>query len=96
MVRFIFTTCGTIRILDILNRWAFVFVPVLGTRIVDSVSEWQRLGEFWMESSRIPDNTRSQCWIFCPTPEVQLDLFLHHTPKLGIPVEMLQFLLKLC
>jgi len=27
---------------------------------------------------------------FCPTltPEVQLDNFLHHTPKLGIPVEM--------
>ena len=23
-----------------------------------------------------------------PTPEVQLDHFLHHTPKLGIPVEM--------
>jgi len=26
--------------------------------------------------------------------DVQLDHFLHHTPKLGIPVEMLQFLLK--
>jgi len=32
---------------------------------------------------------------FCPTPEVQLDHFLHHAPKLGIPVEMVQFLLKL-
>ena len=31
-------------------------------------------------------------WLFCPTPEVQLDNFLHH--KLGIPVEMVQFLLK--
>jgi len=30
-----------------------------------------------------------------PTPEVQLDHFLHHTPQLGIPVEMLHFLLKL-
>jgi len=30
-----------------------------------------------------------------PTPDVQLDHFLHHTPKLGIPVEMVQFLLKL-
>jgi len=32
---------------------------------------------------------------FCPTPtpEVQLDHFLHHTTKLGIPVEMVQFLL---
>jgi len=26
------------------------------------------------------------------TPDVQLDHFLHHTPKLGIPVEMVQFL----
>ena len=30
----------------------------------------------------------------CPTPDVQLDHFLHHTPKMGIPVEMVQFLLK--
>jgi len=31
---------------------------------------------------------------FCPTPtpDVQWDHFLHHTPKLGIPVEMVQFL----
>jgi len=27
--------------------------------------------------------------------DVQLDHFLHHTPKLGIPVEMVQFILKL-
>ena len=35
--------------------------------------------------------------IFRPTPtaEVELDHLLHHTPKLGIPVEMAQFLLKL-
>ena len=32
---------------------------------------------------------------FCLTPDVQLDNFLHHTPKLGIPVETVQFLLKL-
>ena len=32
---------------------------------------------------------------FCPTPDVWLDHFLHHTLKLGIPVEMDQFLLKL-
>ena len=25
---------------------------------------------------------------FCPTPDVHLDQFLHHTPKMGIPVEM--------
>jgi len=31
---------------------------------------------------------------FCPTPEVKLNHFLHHTPILGIPVEMVQFLLK--
>jgi len=32
---------------------------------------------------------------FCPTPDVQLDHFLDHTPKLGIPVAMVQLLLKL-
>ena len=36
-------------------------------------------------------------WFFCPTltPVAQLDHFLHHTPKLGILVAMVQFLLKL-
>jgi len=28
---------------------------------------------------------------FCPTPTVQLDHFLHYTPKLGISIEMVQF-----
>jgi len=32
---------------------------------------------------------------FCPTPKDQLDHVLHHTPKLGIAVEMEQFLIKL-
>jgi len=45
--------------------------------------------------NRIPNNTGSRSPIFCPTPDVQLDHFLHHTPKLGIPVEMVQLLLKL-
>jgi len=30
-----------------------------------------------------------------PTPNVHLDHFLHHTLKLGIHVEMVQFYLKL-
>jgi len=42
--------------------------------------------------SRILNNTGSR--IFCPTPYVQLDHFLHNAPKLGIPVEMVQFLIK--
>jgi len=32
--------------------------------------------------------------LFCPTPDVQLDHFSHYTRKLGIPVEMVHFLLK--
>jgi len=32
---------------------------------------------------------------FCPTPDIELDHFLHHTPKFGIPVEMVKFLSKL-
>jgi len=39
--------------------------------------------------SRIPNNNMSR--IFCPTPEVQLNHFLHHTPTLRIPVEMVHF-----
>jgi len=41
-------------------------------------------------------NTGSRSRIFFPNPDVQLDHVLHHTPKLGIPVEMVQFLLTLC
>jgi len=33
---------------------------------------------------------------FCPTPEVQLDHLLHHTPKLAIPVEISYFLSNSC
>ena len=32
---------------------------------------------------------------FCPIPDVQSDHYLNRTLKLGIPVEMVQFLLKL-
>ena len=37
----------------------------------------------------------SRSRIFYATPKVQLDRFLHRTFKLGIPVKMVQFLLKL-
>jgi len=43
--------------------------------------------------SWIPNNTTSR--IFCLTLDVQFVHFLHHTPNLGIPVEMVQFLLNL-
>jgi len=35
------------------------------------------------------------CVYPAPTPDVQLDHCLDHAPKLGIPVEMVQFLMKL-
>ena len=52
---------------------------------------------FGWSRSRIPNETGSRSRIFCPTPtqDVQFDHFFHHTPKLGIPIEMVQFLLKL-
>jgi len=34
---------------------------------------------------------RVRVGFFCPTPDVQWDHFLNHTPKLGIPDEMLQY-----
>jgi len=43
---------------------------------------------------RIPNNAGVGVGFFCLTPDVQLDHFLHHTPKLRIPVEIVQFLLK--
>ena len=38
--------------------------------------------------------TTLEVGFFCPIPNVQFDHFLHYTPKLGIPVAMVQFLLK--
>jgi len=44
--------------------------------------------------SRIPNNTGSR--IFCPTSTLGASwIFLHHTPKLGFPVEIVKFLWKL-
>jgi len=48
-----------------------------------------------LDSNNTSSQSRSQIFCPTPTPEVQLDHFLHHTPKLGSPVEMVQFLLKL-
>jgi len=58
------------------------------TRVEESESE-----VFGWSRRRIPKI--SQIRIFYPTPEVQLNHFLHHIPKLGSSVEMVQFLLKL-
>jgi len=65
------------------------------SRKESEVLGWSRIPN--NTGSRIPNNTGSRSRIFCPTPnpDVQLDHFLHHTPKLEIPVEMVQFLLKL-
>ena len=54
---------------------------------------------FGWSRNRIPKNSRSRCRsrILCPTltPDVQLNHFLHHTPELGIPIEMVQIVFKL-
>ena len=63
-----------------------MFESTFSTRVAESeVFEW----------SRIPSNTESRKFCPNPTPDVQLDHFLHHTPKFGVPVEMVQFLLNL-
>jgi len=53
------------------------------SRVAESDPESEVFG--W---SGVPNYTGSRSRIFCPTPtpDVQLDNFLHHTPKLGIPV----------
>jgi len=49
---------------------------------------------FGWSRSRIPNNTWSWSRIFSSDSESPIALFLHKTPKLGIPIEMVQFLLK--
>jgi len=49
-------------------------------RVLESVFGWS-----WC---LIPKSTGSWNQIFSLTPQVQLDHFLHRTPKLGIPVEI--------
>jgi len=52
---------------------------------------------FGWSRSRIPDNTgsRSRFFLSDSNPGCPIRSFSHHTPKLGIPVEMVQFPLKL-
>jgi len=69
-----------------------------GVRIRFAKSDPQSASEFFgCSQSLIHNNTGSRSRIFCPTPipEVQLEYFLHRTLILGIPVEIVQFLLKL-
>ena len=59
-----------------------VRLPSFYCSAVVEESESQGVGGFWVEW--IPRNTRSRTRIFYPTPEVQLNYFLHRTSKLGI------------
>ena len=53
---------------------------------------------FGWSRNRIPNNVGNRSWSesdFFPTPDVQLDHILYHNPKLGFPVEIVQFLWEL-
>jgi len=71
----------------------FVFSAVMPPiRVAEPESEvfgWSRSG--------IPNNTgsRNRICLFDSDSGYPIGSFLYHTPKLGIPVEMVQFLLKL-
>ena len=71
----------------------WVLTTSLPSRVGEPESESEVFG--WI---RIPKNTGSRSRIFCPspTPDVHLDHFLHHTPKLGIPVQMVNFIGNFC
>jgi len=68
------------------------FLNTYVNRVAESGSRNESEAFGW---SRIPNSTRSRCRKFCLTPELQFNHFLHHTPKLEIPIEMVQFPLKL-
>jgi len=83
-------------------HWADSSAPYIWDIVVVLFTSWSWPGiaepeseVFGWNRSRIPNNTGSKNRIFCPTPEIQLNHFFHHTFKLGIPVELVQFLLKL-
>jgi len=61
----------------------------VGARIVRSQRFLGRVGVRFLSTLGIGVG------FFCLTLDALLDHFLHHTPNLGIPVEMVQFLLKL-
>jgi len=71
------------------NEWEVqLWYYKVATRVAKSeVSVW----------SRIPNNTRGGSRIFLSDTDsvISIASFLHHTLKLGIPVEMVQFLMKL-
>ena len=75
-------------------RW----LTALAARFAESEpeSETEGVEGFWGSQTRIPNNTGRRSRIFCPTPtpDVQLDHFLHHIPTSGTPVKMVQFILK--
>ena len=71
-----------------------IFVASFG--VFSRVAESQRVGGFWVESDSY-NNTRSRSWIILTDFDSgsPIEPFLHRSPKVGTPVEMVQFLLKL-
>jgi len=79
---------------NVLGNWKLLSMIVLGwlTALVSRVAESEVFG--W---SRSPKNARVRNHrIVYPTPEVQLNNFLHRTPKLGILNSCSQTSFTLC
>jgi len=86
--------------ISLILRTQWQFSLILGTRIGSVKNALKKLvqSQTGLWSRRFLGGvgflTTLGVGLFCPTLHVQLDHFLHQTPKLGIPTEMAQFLLK--
>ena len=69
-----------------LQKLGWVGIVGITTRVAES----EVFGRSW-----IPNNTRSWSQTFLFESGSSIGSFSHHTPKLGIPVEMVQFLVKI-
>jgi len=78
-----------------LKFWANYLKIRIKIRVAEPGSSRNESEVFGWSRSRILKTLGVGVGFFCPTPDVQLDHFLHHTLKFGIPVDMVQFLLKL-
>ena len=81
-IEWIYTECKACFFLQL---WQMINY-LLTTPVVSRVAELEVLG-----GVRFLTTLGAGVRFFCPTPGVELDHFLYHTPKLGIPIEMVQF-----
>ena len=91
----IYCICWSQRFWYRFHSIALVLIMDATMRVQSRSWNWSRKQSEFFGWSRIPNNTGSRSWIFLSDSRCSIGSFFTSLLKLGIPVKMVQFLLKL-